>query len=134
RTDGNISVRKNMGTYFDGGTHWSTGWGRFVTGNDMGRLYFADITGDGKADLIVHGTDGNISVRKNMGTYFDGGTHWSTGWGRFVTGDDMGRLRFGDTTGDGKADMYVHVIGTGEVSVRKNMGTYFDGGTLMVTL
>ncbi|MFJ4217506.1 trypsin-like serine protease [Streptomyces hydrogenans] len=133
-TDGNISVRKNMGTYFDGGTHWSTGWGRFVTGDDMGRLYFADITGDGKADLIVHGTDGNISVRKNMGTYFDGGTHWSTGWGRFVTGDDMGRLRFGDITGDGKADMYVHVIGTGEVSVRKNMGTYFDGGTLMVTL
>ncbi|MFC9492208.1 fusidic acid esterase FusH, partial [Streptomyces hydrogenans] len=77
---------------------------------------------------------GNISVRKNMGTYFDGGTHWSTGWGRFVTGNDLGRLRFGDTTGDGKADMYVHVIGTGEVSVRKNMGTYFDGGTLMVTL
>ncbi|MEV6355594.1 fusidic acid esterase FusH, partial [Streptomyces hydrogenans] len=73
-------------------------------------------------------------VRKNMGTYFDGGTHWSAGWGRFVTGDDMGRLRFGDTTGDGKADMYVHVIGNGEVSVRKNMGTYFDGGTLMITL
>jgi hypothetical protein len=85
-------------------------------------------------DLIVHTNDGNIAVRKNMGTYFDGGTHWSAGWGRFVTGTDMGRLRFGDTTGDGKADMYVHVINNGQVSVRKNMGTYFDGGTLMITL
>ncbi|WP_245877600.1 hypothetical protein [Streptomyces glaucescens] len=25
-------------------------------------------------DLIVHTNDGNIAVRKNMGTYFDGGT------------------------------------------------------------
>ncbi|WP_430376772.1 FG-GAP-like repeat-containing protein [Streptomyces sp. B1-3] len=133
-TDGNVSVRKNMGTYFDGGTHWSAGWGRFVTGTDMGRLYFADITGDGKADLIVHGTDGNVSVRKNMGTYFDGGTHWSAGWGRFVTGTDMGRIRFGDSTGDGKADLFVHTIADGKVAVRKNMGTYFDGGTVMITL
>ncbi|MER6679007.1 VCBS repeat-containing protein, partial [Streptomyces sp. NPDC000983] len=133
-TDGNIAVRTNMGTYFNGGTHWSAGWGRFVTGTDMGRLYFADITGDGKADLLVHGTDGKVSVRKNMGTYFDGGTHWSAGWGRFVTGADMGRLRFGDATGDGKADMFVHTIADGKVAVRKNMGTYFDGGTVMITL
>ncbi|MFE2585816.1 trypsin-like serine protease [Streptomyces sp. NPDC059378] len=133
-TDGNIAVRKNMGTYFDGGTHWSAGWGRFVTGTDLGRLYFADITGDGKADLIVHGTDGNIAVRANMGTYFDGGTHWSAGWGRFVTGADMGRLRFGDSTGDGKADMFVHTIADGKVAVRTNMGTYFNGGTVMITL
>ncbi|WP_232791116.1 trypsin-like serine protease [Streptomyces kanasensis] len=133
-TDGNIAVRKNMGTYFDGGTHWSAGWGRFVDGSDLGRLYFADITGDGKADLVVHGTDGKITVRKNMGTYFDGGTHWSAGWGRFVTGADGGRLRFGDATGDGKADLFVHEAASGNVSVRKNMGTYFDGGTLMITI
>ncbi|MER6244354.1 fusidic acid esterase FusH, partial [Streptomyces griseorubiginosus] len=85
-------------------------------------------------DLIVHGTDGNVSVRKNMGTYFDGGTHWSAGWGRFVTGTDMGRIRFGDSTGDGKADLFVHTIADGKVAVRKNMGTYFDGGTVMITL
>ncbi|MFJ3163892.1 FG-GAP repeat domain-containing protein, partial [Streptomyces kanasensis] len=102
--------------------------------SDMGRLYFADITGDGKADLVVHGTDGKIAVRRNMGTYFDGGTHWSAGWGRFVTGADAGRLRFGDATGDGKADLFVHEAASGNVSVRKNMGTYFDGGTLMITI
>ncbi|MZE51763.1 trypsin-like serine protease, partial [Streptomyces sp. SID5770] len=128
RIDGSVVVHRNLGTTFGPGTVMSTGWGRFLTGTDMGRLYFADITGDGKADLIVHGTDGNVAVRKNMGTYFDGGTHWSTGWGRFVTGTDMGRLYFADITGDGKADLIVH--GTdGNVAVRKNMGTYFDGGT-----
>ena len=31
-------------------------------------------TGQAKDDLIVHTNDGNIAVRKNMGTYFDGGT------------------------------------------------------------
>ncbi|WP_228985602.1 VCBS repeat-containing protein, partial [Streptomyces sp. DH12] len=86
------------------------------------------ITGDGKADLVVHGRDGKVSVRKNMGTYFDGGTEWSAGWGRFVDGSDLGRLYFADITGDGKADLVVHGR-DGKVSVRKNMGTYFDGGT-----
>ncbi|MFI0517424.1 trypsin-like serine protease, partial [Streptomyces sp. WSLK1-5] len=128
RIDGSVVVHRNLGTSFGAGTVMSAGWSRFLTGTDMGRLYFADITGDGKADLIVHGTDGNVSVRRNMGTYFDGGTHWSAGWGRFVTGTDMGRLYFADITGDGKADLIVH--GTdGNVSVRRNMGTYFDGGT-----
>ncbi|MGK3944836.1 trypsin-like serine protease, partial [Streptomyces caeruleatus] len=119
RIDGSVVVHRNLGTSFGAGTVMSAGWSRFLTGTDMGRLYFADITGDGKADLIVHGTDGNVSVRRNMGTYFDGGTHWSAGWGRFVTGTDMGRLYFADITGDGKADLIVH--GTdGNVSVRRN--------------
>ncbi|MFB7422273.1 trypsin-like serine protease, partial [Streptomyces hydrogenans] len=61
RTDGAVVVHRNLGSSFGAGTVMSNGWGRFVTGDDMGRLYFADITGDGKADLIVHGTDGNIS-------------------------------------------------------------------------
>ncbi|MEV7076930.1 trypsin-like serine protease, partial [Streptomyces sp. NPDC093990] len=79
RIDGSVVVHRNLGSSFGAGTVMSAGWSRFLTGTDMGRLYFADITGDGKADLIVHGTDGNIAVRKNMGTYFDGGTHWSAG-------------------------------------------------------
>lgn len=100
----------------------------------MGRLYFSDVTGDGKADLIVHTREGNIAVRKNTGTAFDGGTSWSNGWGRFVDGTDMGVLRFADTTGDKKADLFVYTKADGAVSVRKNMGNYFDGGTVMITL
>ncbi|WP_435972242.1 hypothetical protein [Streptomyces sp. Qhu_M48] len=69
-----------------------------------------------------------------MGTYFDGGTNWSAGWGRFVNGKDLGHLRFGDATGDKKADLFVYELPNGKVSVRTNMGTYFNGGTTMITL
>ncbi|MCI3927889.1 trypsin-like serine protease [Streptomyces sp. AN091965] len=127
-TDGNISVRVNKGTYFDGGTHWSAGWSNFLGHPGKGRLYFGDVNGDSKADLIVHGTDGNVSVRVNKGTYFDGGTHWSAGWSNFLGHPGKGRLYFGDVNGDSKADLIVH--GTdGNISVRVNKGTYFDGGT-----
>ncbi|KOG08231.1 MULTISPECIES: hypothetical protein [Streptomyces] len=48
----------------------------------------------GKADMMVHMTDGTISVRKNMGTYFDGGTPASAYWSNFLDGPEQGRLYF----------------------------------------
>ncbi|MFF5447190.1 FG-GAP-like repeat-containing protein [Streptomyces sp. NPDC012888] len=127
-TNGEIHVRRNTGTYFDGGTLMTAGWGNFLGHAGQGRLYFADVTGDGKADMMVHGTNGEIHVRRNMGTYFDGGTLMTAGWGNFLGHAGQGRLYFADVTGDGKADLVVHTAG-GEVSYRKNTGTYFDGGT-----
>ncbi|MEU3074911.1 FG-GAP-like repeat-containing protein [Streptomyces laurentii] len=126
--DGNIAVRVNRGTYWDQGTHWSGGWGRFIDGSDLGRLYFADVNGDGKADMLVHTKDGNIEVRTNQGTYWDQGTHWSGGWGLFLTWKDLGRLYFADVNGDRKADMLVHT-NDGNIAVRTNQGTYWDQGT-----
>ncbi|MFI2601265.1 S1 family peptidase, partial [Streptomyces sp. NPDC018693] len=123
-TAGDVSVRTNKGTYFDGGTHWSAGWTNFLGHEGQGRLHFADIGGDGKADLIVHTTAGDVSVRTNKGTYFDGGTHWSAGWTNFL-GHPKGSLYFSDTTGDGKADMFVRTT-DGKIAVRKNTGTYFE--------
>ncbi|MFI1191052.1 FG-GAP-like repeat-containing protein [Streptomyces californicus] len=131
--DGNVAVRTNRGTYWDQGTHWSGGWARFVTWKDLGRLYFADVDGDRKADLVVHTNDGNIAVRTNRGTYWDQGTHWSAGWGRFIDGSDAGSLKFGDATGDGKADLFVHTK-DGRVAVRTNHTTYWDQGKFMITL
>ncbi|PAN01125.1 esterase [Streptomyces sp. Alain-F2R5] len=110
---------------FSDGVHWSAGWGNFLGQEGKGRLYFADINGDAKADLIVHGTDGNIAVRINKGTYFDGGTHWSAGWGNFL--GQEGSLHFADATGDGKADLWVHST-DGRIAVRTNTGTYFQVG------
>ncbi|MFB6837233.1 FG-GAP-like repeat-containing protein [Streptomyces sp. NPDC056361] len=129
-TDGNIIVRRNdgTGTGFDTGTLMSAQWSNFLGQPGQGRLYFADVTGDGKADMMVHTTDGTISVRKNMGTYFDGGTVMTANWSNFLGQPGQGRLYFADITGDGKADLVVHPT-DGLVSVRKNMGTYFDGGT-----
>jgi hypothetical protein len=89
---GDISVRTNKGTYFDGGTNRSNGWGNFLGQPGQGRLYFADFGGDGKDDLIVHGIGGDISVRTNKGTYFDGGTNTSNGWGNFHGQPGQGRL------------------------------------------
>ncbi|MFF4836662.1 trypsin-like serine protease, partial [Streptomyces sp. NPDC001315] len=136
--DGNITVRTAKAQVFapigepvyrfNAGVHWSAGWANFTGEPGKGRLYFADINGDGKADLIVHGTDGNIAVRTNKGTYFDGGTQWSAGWANFLGHEGQGRLYFADIGGDGKADLIVH--GTdGNIAVRTNKGTYFDGGT-----
>ena len=94
-----LSVRLNTGSGFDGGRSVSSGWGLFhgkqITGG-LGRLYFADYNGDGRADLFVHnGTD--ISVRLNDGSGFDGGRSVSSGWGLFhgkqVDGH-LGRLYF----------------------------------------
>ncbi|MEW9510136.1 FG-GAP-like repeat-containing protein [Streptomyces bacillaris] len=131
--DGNIAVRTNRGTYWDSGKHWSGGWDLFVTWKDLGRLYFADVDGDGKADMLVHTKDGNIAVRTNRGTHWDSGKHWSGGWDRFIDGTGLGVLWFGDATGDGKADMFVHTK-DGRVAVRTNRNTYFDSGKVMITL
>ncbi|MFC5018331.1 FG-GAP-like repeat-containing protein [Streptomyces lienomycini] len=127
-TNGDIAVRTNKGTYFDSGTHWSAGWSNFLGHEGKGRLYFADINGDNKADLIVHETNGDIAVRTNKGTYFDSGTHWSAGWSNFLGHEGKGRLYFADINGDNKADLIVHET-NGDIAVRTNKGTYFDSGT-----
>ncbi|WP_157168004.1 FG-GAP-like repeat-containing protein [Streptomyces typhae] len=128
-TDGEVSVRTNLGNHFDGGTVWSRSWSNYLGRPGQGRLYFADVTGDGKADMVVHGTDGEVSIRTNKGNHFDGGTPWSNNWSNFLGHPGQGRLYFADMTGDARADMVVH--GTnGEVSVRTNKGNHFDGGTV----
>ncbi|WP_052397265.1 trypsin-like serine protease [Streptomyces sp. NRRL F-5123] len=133
-TDGNLMVRTakaapsgSPSLRFNAGVLWSSHWSNYLGRPGEGRLYFADITGDGKADMIVQGTDGKVSVRTNTGTYFNGGTDWSAGWSNYLGQPGQGRLYFADITGDGKADMIVQ--GTdGKVSVRTNTGSPGTGG------
>lgn len=54
------------------------------------------------------------------------------GWVKEIRNRD--RITPADVDGDGKDDLVVHESGNGNVSVLKNMGNYFDGGTLMLTL
>ncbi|MDT0611524.1 trypsin-like serine protease [Streptomyces lancefieldiae] len=132
--DGEITVRTARASFaakpgdpvyrFNPPVHWSAGWSNFLGQEGKGRLYFADINGDAKADLIVHETDGDIAVRTNKGTYFDGGTHWSAGWSNFL-GHPKGGLYFADVDGDAKADLWVRTP-DGRVEVRRNTGTYFQ--------
>ncbi|MFF0967147.1 FG-GAP repeat domain-containing protein [Streptomyces sp. NPDC003283] len=97
------------------------------------RNYSADIDGDGKADLVVLRTNGDIVVHRNQGDTFAPGQVMSGGWNLFVTWKDLGRLYFADVDGDGKADMIVHTK-DGNIAIRTNHGTYWDQGKVMITL
>ncbi|WP_234009428.1 MULTISPECIES: trypsin-like serine protease [unclassified Streptomyces] len=101
----------------------AAGWQNFLGHKGKGKLYFADINGDKKADLIVHETNGDIAVRLNQGTYWDGGTHWSSGWQNFL-GQPKGSLQFSDVTADGLADMWVWSP-DGRIALRSNSGHNF---------
>ncbi|MFE4592198.1 hypothetical protein ACFRK6_21225, partial [Streptomyces laurentii] len=102
-TAGDLAVRGNTGAGagFDGGSVVSKGWANFLGNNGQGRLYFADATGDGLSDLIVHSTNGDIAIRRNLGAGrgFDGGSVVSKGWANFLGNNGQGRLYFADATG-----------------------------------
>src|SRR6195952_4465342 len=82
--------------------------------------FFADVTGDGKADAIVVNDD-RITVRSSTGNGFGPPKDWSHGafYGQRGT-------FFADLTGDGKADAIA--INDDGVWVRRSTGTDFGPG------
>ena len=62
--------------------------------------YFADVTGDGRADAIVTNESG-VTVRRSNGTSFDGNETWTPGAYYGIRG-----TYFADATGDGRADAF----------------------------
>ncbi|MGA4559050.1 FG-GAP-like repeat-containing protein [Uniformispora flossi] len=111
--DGSISVGLNNGN----GTGWSgyhsvsSGWGTYE-----GRLKFADLNDDGKADLIALNEDGSITVGINFGDGWSNYHNVSSGWGTY-----KGRLNFADLNGDGKADL-IALNANGSLTVGINFG------------
>jgi hypothetical protein len=125
KDDGNVEVFASTGSSFayragngPGGV-WSFGWG---TSYD---LYFGDVTGDGKADLVGRlRSNGDVYVSASTGGGFSGPVLWSYGWS---SGYD---LYLGDVTGDGKVDLVSRYYGptaglTGDVYVGISTGTGF---------
>ncbi|MGW8356208.1 glycoside hydrolase domain-containing protein [Streptomyces wedmorensis] len=135
-TAGDLAIRNNIGAGdgFDGGSVVSQGWANFLGNAGQGRLYFADTDGDRLKDLIVHSTDGDIAIRRNLGAGkgFGTSTVVSQGWANFLGGTGKGRLYFADANDDGDADMIVHSP-DGDVAIRlnHNNGDYFDGGSVV---
>jgi hypothetical protein len=84
---------------FPWGTEFTTGAG--WTGVDPSDVYFADITGDGRADLVQRVGDELRYFPNTNGTGFGASIPAGNGW----TGVNSRALYFADITGDGRADM-----------------------------
>src|SRR5262249_47880611 len=81
----------------------------------QGRAYCADVTGDGKADVVV--VDGHrVEVRVSTGATFDA----TLGW---ITDGVTGALKLLDVDGDGRSDLVTQR--TSGVDVRLSDGTRF---------
>jgi hypothetical protein len=80
-----------------------------------GRLgtFFADVTGDGRADAIVVNAD-TVTVRRSTGSGFGPNEDWTGGpyYGSLGT-------FFADVTGDGRADAIV--VNADKVTVRRSI-------------
>ncbi|SER28057.1 FG-GAP-like repeat-containing protein [Actinokineospora terrae] len=78
--------------------------------HDPDRVYFADLSGDGRAELIVLHRDGTLRARSGA----------DRPWIVIGTGfDDPSRVHFADLSGDGRAEL-VHHEATGDLRARYN--------------
>ncbi|MGW7449082.1 FG-GAP-like repeat-containing protein [Kitasatospora sp. NPDC054795] len=92
----------------------------------LGHVRYADFDGDGRADYIAVGANGAVDVWLNRGG--DGRGGWQPA-GQVATGTttDVGRVRFADFDGDGRAD-YEVIDPDGSVHVWLNKGGDGQGG------
>ena len=101
-------------------------WSSYAYYGDRG-TYFADVTGDRKADAIVVNS-GGITVRRANGAGFGGHETWSS----YAYYGDRGTY-FADVTGDGKADA-IALNSTGiHVRPANAAGNGFDTGYYWTT-
>lgn len=83
-----------------------------------GKIHFADVDNDGKADLIIVYSDGAAKVWKNTdnGKKFESlDAKWATG----LEKDSQDKIRFKDIDGDGYAD-YIILDKSGQVKWARN--------------
>ncbi|MFI5669837.1 hypothetical protein ACIA6F_24060, partial [Streptomyces sp. NPDC051704] len=93
-TDGTIGVHLGSGTSFGANVPLSSGWQNYLSQPGQGRLTFPDINGDGKADLVIQGTDGTIGVHLGSGTSFGANVPLSSGWQNYLSQPGQGTLSF----------------------------------------
>jgi Astacin (Peptidase family M12A)/FG-GAP-like repeat len=122
--DNGVVVRLSLGSAVLGGFAPNESWTQGVAYFGTRGTFFADVTGDGKADAIVV-NDGGVTVRRSTGSVtlgFGANESWTT-----VPYFGTRGTFFADVTGDGKADAIV-VNDNGIVVRRSNLtGTSFNG-------
>jgi subtilisin family serine protease len=114
--DDGVTVKWSNGSSFGGRTRTSSNW---TSGPYFGTrgTFFADVTGDGKADAIVVNDDG-VTVRRSNGSSFLPNESWTSG-PYFGTRGTF----FTDVTNDGMADAIV--VNDDRVTVRRSDGSSF---------
>src|SRR3990172_7054054 len=135
---GNITneavASKLPATVFDwqlGGSSFTSTWdssqlltsGTYLDENN--RLWFTDVNGDGKADLLIRGSGNNINVKLSNGAGFS--TTWDSSQ-LLTSGTYLGennRLWFTDVNGDGKADLLIRDSGN-NINVKLSNGAGFS--------
>jgi hypothetical protein len=126
---GGIRAWLNKGADVPGGGGWTYA-GRIGSAADPPqRVRFADVDGDGKADYLVVGDDGEVDAFLNRGgdRYNENGA--TSGWQahpQFARGGtgatDASQVFFADMNGDGKADYVLSHPGGGALDVWFNKG------------
>ena len=85
------------GTGFTAPTPWIKHGGTF----QAGEAQYADLNGDGKADMIMQGLDNTFWVSLSTGNAFTAPQPWIKHGGSFQAGE----AQYADLNGDGKADL-----------------------------
>ncbi|MFJ1706911.1 FG-GAP-like repeat-containing protein, partial [Kitasatospora sp. NPDC088346] len=127
-----IVQRESTTSYAVGDAPWGQTISGYISPAGVSTPTTVDITGDGKADLMVLSTDGTIGRRVGTGTSFGGGTDVSAGWQNFLGQAGQGRIYFADINGDGKKDLLVQGA-DGNVGGHLNNGdgTSFGGNVAL---
>jgi hypothetical protein len=99
RPDGTLWLYTNEGSNtapYSTGTQIGAGW------ETINRVTAADVTGDGRADLVATRPDGTLWLYTNEGSNtapYSTGTQIGAGW------ETINRVTAADVTGDGRADL-----------------------------
>jgi uncharacterized protein YqfB (UPF0267 family) len=99
-----ICVRRSTGSDFGPGMQANEDWTHGACYGSRG-TYFADVTGDGKADCILVNKD-TITVRRSTGSDFGPGMQANEDWTHGACYGNLGTF-FADVDGDGKADVVI---------------------------
>jgi hypothetical protein len=134
-SNGDVWVARSTGTAFDAAALWraatvfsvANGWWTTAT---HPRVWLADVTGDGRADVLGVANNGDLWVAESTGTTFNAShlvaaSVFATP--AFFGVADQQRVFVGDANGDDKADV-VGIRSTGEVHVARASGSGTSAG------
>lgn len=99
-----VTVRRSTGSDFGPGPQANEDWTHGPCYGSIG-TFFADVDGDGKADIILVNSD-TVTVRRSTGSDFGPGPQANEDWTHGPYFGNKGNF-FVDVTGDGRADAIV---------------------------